>query len=137
MATTGFPRAFRLLNASDYDTVFANSQYKVANRHFLILASNQNKTGSRLGIVVAKKNIPLAVQRNRIKRLLRESFRLRSESCKQLDIVVLVRKGADKLRNPEIFESLQNLWRDLASKQSAVKGHQRLSSETLAGPTNR
>lgn len=122
MATAGFPKASRLLNASDYDTVFANNQYKVANRHFLILASSHNKTGSRLGIVVAKKNIPLAVQRNRIKRLLRESFRLRSESCGQLDIVVLVRKGADKLRNPEIFQSLQKLWRDLESKQSTTTG---------------
>ena len=121
MATAGFPKASRLLNASDYDTVFANNQYKVANRHFLILASGHNNAGSRLGIVVAKKNIPLAVQRNRIKRILRESFRLKAEFREQLDIVVLVRKGADKLRNPEIFESLHKLWRDLESKQSAVK----------------
>lgn len=116
MATAGFPKASRLLNACDYDSVFANNQYKVANRHFLILASSQQNSGSRLGIVIAKKNISLAVQRNRIRRLIRESFRQNTGSIASLDIVVLVRKGADKIRNPEVFESLNKLWRDLESK---------------------
>lgn len=121
MATVGFPKASRLLNASDYDAVFANNQYKVANRHFLILASSNLDEGPRLGIVIAKKNIPLAVQRNRIKRLLRESFRRNQQRAAQLDIIILIRKGADTLNNPEIFESLNKLWHDLDSKHKQLR----------------
>ncbi|MCG8416279.1 MAG: ribonuclease P protein component [Pseudomonadales bacterium] len=120
MTSTGFPKASRLLNASDFDAVFANNQFKVANRHFLVLALNAQISSSRLGMVVAKKNIPLAVQRNRIRRLIRDSFRNSSERLEQLDIVVLVRKGTDKLGNPEIRSSLETLWRDLEKKHVAA-----------------
>lgn len=116
MTSTGFPKASRLLNASDFDAVFAKNQFKVANRQFLVLALAQQTPCSRLGMVVAKKNVPLAVQRNRIRRLIRDSFRSNREHLDQLDIVVLVRKGADKLANSDIRNSLQALWRDLENK---------------------
>ena len=116
MADHGFAKASRLLNASDYSAVFNNTHFKVSCRYFLVLAKRNEAPNSRLGLVVAKKNIPTAVQRNRIKRLIRNSFRLQQINSAGLDLVVLVRKGADKLSNQKINSALTQLWLDAVSK---------------------
>ena len=122
MSEYSYPKKSRLLTAAEFTAVFNSNQYKVANRHFLILALQQPDKHSRLGTVVAKKNISKAVQRNRIKRLIRESFRHQQSTLTNFDLVVLVRKGADSLRNIEVSKSLARLWRDLQTKSLADVG---------------
>ena len=117
MADFGFPKELRLLNAGDFEAVFSKNQYKVANRHFLILAMPSQQHSSRLGMVVAKKHIAKAVERNRVKRLIRETFRHTPAMQAALDQIVLVRKGADKLTNQELSNTLKSLWSDLQAKQ--------------------
>ena len=116
MAEFGFHKDSRLLNAADYKAVFDNAQYKVACRHFLILAVSNEGGAKRLGMVIAKKNVAKAVQRNRIKRQIRESFRKARHRIEPLDVVVLARKDVDKLRNPQVVVSLNSLWCDLEKK---------------------
>ena len=89
---------------------------RVSSKHFLILARGKSLPTARLGIIVAKKNVKLAVQRNRVKRLLRESFRLRKSSLPNLDLVVLAKKGIDRLDNPDCASELQYLWNKLSRK---------------------
>lgn len=64
----------------------------------------------RLGLVVAKKNIRKANQRNRVKRIIRESFRHTRERMLPHDCVVLVRPGAGELSNSSLFAELDELW---------------------------
>jgi ribonuclease P protein component len=64
---------------------------------------------SRLGVVVGKKNIPTAVGRNRVKRLVRETFR-QTEFPIALDIIFLARKDADKLSRTELSLLLKQSW---------------------------
>lgn len=118
MSEYGYPKNSRLLNAAEYTAVFNRNQFKVANRYFLILALQQEDCSPRLGTVIAKKNIATAVQRNRIKRIIRESFRHQKDSLANLDIVVLVRKGTDQLQNNEVSNHLLRLWQDLGKKVS-------------------
>lgn len=118
MSGYGYPKNSRLLSAAEYTAVFNRNQFKVANRYFLILALQHKDSNPRLGTVVAKKNIATAVQRNRIKRIIRESFRHQQDTLANLDIVVLVRKGTDQLQNNEISNSLLRLWQDLGKKAS-------------------
>lgn len=112
----GFSKTSRLLNAADYKAVFTNAQFKASSRHFLVLATSNDRSTSRLGLVIAKKHIPLAVQRNKIKRLLRNAFRLNSELLSNLDLVVLARKDADKLANNQLTETVVALWRKIDIK---------------------
>ena len=116
MPEFGFPKTSRLLNAADYKAVFSNAQLKVSCRHFLVLAHRNTRSSARLGLVVAKKNVALAVQRNRIKRQLRNTFRHNKELLNKLDVVVLARKDADKLTNKELIDTIDSLWQDLHTK---------------------
>jgi len=81
-----------------------------------MLARNKDLSDPRLGIIVAKKHVKLAVQRNRIKRLLRESFRCKRHSLPKIDMVILAKKSADKLDSAVCAEEIQYLWRKLSRK---------------------
>jgi ribonuclease P protein component len=107
-----FPRSSRLLNAGDYRTVFNGAQLKVSDRNLLILATPNQLPYPRVGLVIAKKNVRLAVQRNRVKRIIRESFRLQY-SLPNLDIVVLARKGMGDLDNPALRRLIEQSWQRL------------------------
>ena len=116
MAEFDFPKTSRLLNTTDFKAVFANAQLKVSCHHFLVLANRSTRSRARLGLVIAKKNVALAVHRNRIKRQLRNTFRLNKEMLNKLDLVVLARKDADKLNNKDLVNTINSLWQDLHVK---------------------
>ena len=65
---------------------------------------------------MGKKNVSKAVQRNRVKRLIRDWFRRHQEFSPNLDMIVLVRKEADSLNNQQLLNRLATLWDDLNSK---------------------
>lgn len=105
-----FTRAERLLSSADFKAVFDGASVRVSDRHLLILAIPNKDEQSRLGLVIAKKHIKRAVDRNRVKRLIRESFRLNKATLPSVDIVVLARKGMGELDNKELQQLLNNSW---------------------------
>ena len=109
-----FPKTRRLLNARDYSRVFDNAQAKASHKHLLLLAAPNDRPAHRLGLVIAKKNVRLAVQRNRIKRIAREFFRTLPDSDAAMDVVLLTRPGIDQLDNAELSSILQRQWRKLS-----------------------
>ena len=109
-----FKKTQRLLNASDYKQVFDHNRIKVANSSLLILAKPADGPSSRLGLVIARKNIPTAVQRNRIKRVARETFR-KKQFQPPLDVVFLARQGSDKLATAELTSIFEKSWAKLNS----------------------
>ena len=115
MAEYRFTKECRLLNSSDYGGVFGKAEYKVSCRFILMLAI-KHRNQSRLGLVVSKKNISKAVERNRVKRVIRESFRKNKSQIPNLDVVVILRKGIDVLPNVVISSKLNSLWNDLYAK---------------------
>ena len=113
MTGFAFPRGSRLLNAGDYRTVFNGAKVKVSDKQLLILACPNQLSRPRVGLVIAKKHIRLANQRNRVKRLIRESFRLLQHELPNLDIVVLARPGLGSLDNPALQQLLRTSWKRL------------------------
>lgn len=108
-----FPKSRRLLNARDYSRVFDRADTKASHRYLLLLASRNEGAGPRLGLVIARKNVRLAVQRNRIKRIAREFFRKLPPSEPALDVVLLARRGLDQLDNDELSSILRQQWQML------------------------
>ena len=104
-----FPFKARLSQPGHYRRVFDGPNVKVSSKAFLLLAAENNDGSSRIGIIVAKKNIRLASRRNRIKRIIREQFRL-SPLQRSMDLVVLARSPADKLDNRAVWQDIASLW---------------------------
>jgi len=72
---------------------------------------------ARLGLAIAKKQLPRAVDRNRIKRVVRESFRLLQ--VQEHDFVVLARRDTVTATNAQLFLSLKHHWDRLLKTQSS------------------
>jgi len=100
-----FSKDLRLLTASDYQYVF-NQASRSSDKFFTIIARENGLEKSRLGLAISKKAIKLAVQRNRIKRLVREYFRLNHNTPLPIDYVVMAKKGIDRKTNDTIKKSL-------------------------------
>lgn len=103
-----FRRRDRLLNARDYSRVFAGAR-RSSNHYFTILARPNDLKHARLGLVVAKKNIKTAVQRNRVKRVIRETFRAAKFALPAHDFVVIVKAPAGKSDNSKLRTALAQL----------------------------
>jgi ribonuclease P protein component len=52
-----------------------------------------------------------AVNRNRLRRLIRESFRMHRQELPAVDVLVTAKPAARAAKNAEIFASLEQLWR--------------------------
>lgn len=117
MKALNFPKSHRLLKPADYGKVFDDVQLKVPHRNFLILATPNSLGHARIGLIFSKKNLKLAVQRNRIKRRIRETFRLKRQ-LPALDIIVLGRQGLAQLDNKQVNLALLDLWQRLERKHS-------------------
>lgn len=81
---------------------------------FTVLYRDNGIRAPRLGLAVSKKNCRQAVGRNRIKRIVRESFRLNQNRLPGIDIVVLSQPGTHKANNNELFTSLAAHWKRCA-----------------------
>ncbi|CAH0993023.1 Ribonuclease P protein component [Sinobacterium norvegicum] len=114
--TYGFGRELRLLTALDYKTVFDDAQLKVACPQLLILARRSSSPRPRLGLIIAKKNVKLACTRNRLKRLLRESFRHQQHQLPELDIVVMARRGLADMDNSQVHKLIDKQWKRLCKR---------------------
>ena len=111
-----FSKEFRLLAAREYQRVFNKAQVKAPSKHLLLLASFNGLNHSRLGLVIGKKNVKRAVDRNRCKRVLRESFRIEQTNLPALDIIAIARFGMADLDKIEISRLAHSLLRKLSKR---------------------
>ena len=114
-----FPKTSRLLTPNEFQSVF-KQPIRSKSTYFTILASANQRTYGRLGIIVSKRTMRLAVQRNAARRIIRESFRVNKILLAGLDVVVLVRSRLPKRPNAVYFDGLQQQWRELATLQQKV-----------------
>ena len=84
-----FARRYRLTKTDEFSSVFG---FRKAIRGKLLMLHYQPRASgaddARLGLVVGKKLLKRAVDRNRFKRVLREQFRLRRADLPACDLVV-------------------------------------------------
>ncbi|WP_345882034.1 ribonuclease P protein component [Shewanella algae] len=110
-----FTRELRLLTPAQFKTVFTNP-IKASSAEITLLAIPNEMQHPRLGLTVAKRHVKRANQRNRIKRVIRDSFRLNQHDLPPLDIVVLVRGGVLDMDNEQLRKLVEKLWRKLSRR---------------------
>lgn len=120
-AGAAFPRGARLCTAADFQRVFAKPAVS-ADRCFKILARPNERGRPRLGMAVSRKVDRRASGRNRIKRIVRESFRhYFGDRRPSLDFVVLPRPASATICNRRLMESLAVHWRRLAGQATVAE----------------
>ena len=81
-----------------------------------MLARPSGRALARLGLAIPRKQIRRAVERNRVKRLIRESFRRHQDVLRGLDVVVIGRSELLKKKNQGVIECLENHWRRISER---------------------
>ncbi|AQU84500.1 MULTISPECIES: ribonuclease P protein component [unclassified Halomonas] len=120
MPHQGFPRCLRLLNAGDFSHVFEQADLKVHGKGMMALARLSTRGHPRVGLIVSKKNVKRAVDRNRFKRLVRESVRLRQDHLPPVDIVILAKRGVQDIDNETLYRQLNGMWKRLQRDAQAI-----------------
>jgi ribonuclease P protein component len=113
-----FSKSMRLLNSHDFKCVFDDAPLRTSHQLFLLLARRNQLPNARLGLVIAKKHIRHAVDRNRMKRLIRETFRVRQQLLSGVDVIVLARKGMHEIPNAELINQLNGQWQRLIRRMA-------------------
>ena len=108
-----FPRPNRLTQAADFERVFKLAQ-RSGDKLFTVLYCRNDLKYPRLGLAIAKKRVRLAVGRNRLKRIIRESFRSVKSQLLGVDIVIMARDPSGSAVNSELFKSLEQHWQAVA-----------------------
>lgn len=107
------PARLRLRRKRDFDATYARGR-RLSDGFFTVIATANELGVPRLGLAVAVRAAGGAVARNRLRRIIRESFRLHQRALPALDLVVSCRPAARTAPGPALRESLAALWRRLA-----------------------
>lgn len=91
-----FGRARRLLRKRQFDDVLRRASVRTSRGPLRLAALDNELEMARLGLIVGKRMLPRAVDRNRAKRVIRESFR-QAGRLPAMDIVVRVAVPARKV----------------------------------------
>jgi ribonuclease P protein component len=102
------PRCVRLRRHEDFTRVF-NDNLRASDELLTVLARRNQLEHARLGLAVSRKAVGNAVHRNRLKRIMREVFRLTRSELPAIDIVVLARPRSAEATSTELRRSLQDL----------------------------
>ncbi len=109
------PARKRLRRKSDFDATYAKGR-RFGNGFFGVTAAPNDADVPRLGLAVAVRIAGGGVQRNRIRRIIRESFRLHQYELPAVDLIVSVRDRARGASGAELRESLSALWKSVTGK---------------------
>lgn len=103
-----FSRKFRILKKKCFINIFKNSK-KIEIYNVLLLYRINNLKYPRIGILISKKYSKLSHERNKIKRVIRESFRLNRKKLPNLDFLFIF-KHKKLIDNSNLLNKLRDIW---------------------------
>ncbi len=113
MSCYRFPKNHRILKKKEFSEILTDGERR-KTKHFVLFIKKRTHDGkSRLGLIITKK-IGNAVVRNRIKRVVREFFRLHyreiASGDNQQDIIFIARRGSEKINLKTLRDEIQKLY---------------------------
>ena len=108
-----FGKQSRLLKAADFQWVFRRAK-RLSSPYLTLLYRSQSRGCPRLGLVIAKKSLKHAVDRNRFKRICREQFRHHQHQLPTIDVIIISRKALKTFDNATLHQQLVALFAQLS-----------------------
>ena len=122
----GLPREARLRRPAEF-AALRTSSGRLGGRCFLLRYAPNAFGHARLGLAISKRVSKRAVERNRIKRLVRESFRHVRWQLPAVEVLVMAREQAAGVDGPQLLTQLDELWKKLLATHTrqvlAAPGH--------------
>ncbi len=106
-----FPKDYRLTKTDEFSSVFGFRK-AIKSRHFLLhyrIRADFEAPGARLGLIVAKRLLSRSVDRNLIRRLARESFRVRRCGLPSRDLILRLGVRPERLDRKALALEIQSL----------------------------
>jgi ribonuclease P protein component len=110
----GFGAELRLRSKLQFDAIYAGGR-RIDDRFFALRVKPNGLTHARVGLAVAVKTAGNGVKRNRLRRLVRESFRLAQHELPAVDIVVGAKIPSREAPATTLRASLATLWQRVAT----------------------
>lgn len=112
-----FTRQQRLLKPAQYKHVLKNGK-RISGKYFRLCGISRSDEASfpRLGLTIAKRSAKRAVDRNRVKRLARESFRYHQSRMPAIDVVVFANPSVVGADLADMRLHLNRQWLQLCRK---------------------
>jgi ribonuclease P protein component len=110
-----FPPTARVLRKVDFEAIYRHGR-RHGNSHFSLTVHPNELATARLGMAIAARTVGKAVSRNRLRRIIRESFRCVREDLPSVDIIVGARAAARDASASELRTSLERLWNKVLSR---------------------
>lgn len=118
------PKTARLLTPRDFRRVYGRGR-RVTGKQVVVVALARREPGHRLGVSVSKEHGG-AVRRNKLKRILREAFRLeRAKLPSAFDLVLIPKTPGARLALAELRGELQALLERLARGEGRARSERR------------
>ncbi len=114
----GLPPGARLRSAADF-AALRHAPGRIETRHFTLRHAPATAPACRLGLAVSRRVSKHAVVRNRIKRVVRESFRSLRTRLPALDVLVIARPSAANVPNAALRADLDAAWQRLQALKPA------------------
>ena len=114
MASFRFTKQAKIVKTDDFSSVF-NLRKRISQQHLVMRYRINDKSIPRLGLIVSKKTAKVAVQRNYMRRVLRELFRLNQHHLPTMDLIVQIQKAFGKSEFINIKKEFENLIQKLES----------------------
>jgi ribonuclease P protein component len=108
------PPERRMRRPAEFKRAYAVGK-RLGNEFFTVNAQPNGLASARLGMSIAARILRRAVDRNRVRRLIRESFRVHQRGLPAIDIVIGARAGVLAADNARLRSALEQLWQRISS----------------------